>query len=187
MMRYSTRIVLGLLMIALVALAAACQPAASSITVTDAWARAAASGADEDMGMDVSDDASGDGEMAADDESGSGGEMAMGGMADSRVSAAYMVITNSGGADDRLVSAATAAAGVVEIHETTIENDIARMTPLADGLPIPANSSVTLQPSGLHIMLMDLQENLVDGETLTLTLTFESGTEVTVEAEIRAP
>ena len=61
------------------------------------------------------------------------------------------------------------------------------MRPLADGLDIPANESVTLEPGGFHLMLMDLQESLVAGETVSLTLTFESGKEITVDAEIRLP
>ena len=98
-----------------------------------------------------------------------------------------MVIANNGGASDKLVSASTDAAGVVEIHTVEMTDGVMQMRPLTDGLEIPANGSVTLEPGGFHIMLMDLQESLVDGETVTLTLTFESGKEIVTDAEIRNP
>jgi copper(I)-binding protein len=104
------------------------------------------------------------------------------------VSAAYMLIENRGGAADRLLRASTDAAAVVEIHETQIDDQgVGRMRPLVEGLEIPANGSVRLEPGGYHIMLMDLRRDLVAGEIVRLTLTFESGKEITVEAEIRQP
>ncbi|MBN2470223.1 MAG: copper chaperone PCu(A)C [Anaerolineae bacterium] len=148
-----------------------CAPAESNLAVTDPWARAATveSMAEENSTMAESED--------------NAGAMAGSGA----VSAAYMGISNTGGAADRLISASTDAAGVVEIHTVEMENDIMRMRPLPDGLEIPAGETVTLQPGGYHIMLMDLQHDLTAGESITLLLTFESGKELTVSAPIRMP
>jgi copper(I)-binding protein len=44
---------------------------------------------------------------------------------------------------------------------------------------------LALQPGGAHIMLMDLQEPLSEGEVLVLTLTFERAGEVTVRLPVR--
>ena len=87
---------------------------------------------------------------------------------------------------DRLTGAATDAAAAVEIHETTMENDVMSMHPV-DGIDIAAGESVSLAPGGLHIMLIGLQRNLIAGEKLDLTLTFEKAGQVSVEAEIRQP
>lgn len=93
------------------------------------------------------------------------------------VSAAYMQILNRGAAD-RLVSASTDAATLVEIHEIVMENEVMKMRPLENGLELPSGERVMLKPGGYHIMLMELTQALVPGDAIALTLTFESGTEV---------
>ncbi len=40
-------------------------------------------------------------------------------------------------------------------------------------MPIPANGTVVLGPSGYHLMLMDLKAPLQKGETFKASLTFE--------------
>ena len=77
-------------------------------------------------------------------------------------------------------------AGTVEIHETTIdENNVMRMRPV-EGIDIPAKGSVELKPGGYHIMLLNVKKALQPGDKLSLTLTFASGKNVTVEADVRA-
>lgn len=110
-----------------------------------------------------------------------GGMMMHGGS----VSAAYMRITNNSGADITLIGARTDAASTVEVHETTVVNDIARMARLEDGLLIPAGGSAELRPGGLHIMLIDVQRDLMVDESLALTLLFADGREIPLAATIR--
>ena len=50
---------------------------------------------------------------------------------------------------------------------------------------MPAGGSVTLQPGGLHVMLIDMQKELAPGDKISLTLTFEKAGPMTVEAEVR--
>jgi copper(I)-binding protein len=102
-------------------------------------------------------------------------ESGMGGMSSmDSVSAAYMTIENPGNNAVRLIGAATPAAGVVEVHEVTMENDVMRMRPMENGLDIPAGGSVELKPGGYHIMLMQLTRDFVPGEAISLTLTFDA-------------
>ena len=105
-------------------------------------------------------------------------------MGSGAVTASYMLITNNGDSDDALISVETEAAASVEIHQTMMENDVMRMMP-AEDTSIPADESLTMEPGGMHLMLIDLQQDLKVDETITLTLTFESGTEVQVEAVIQ--
>jgi copper(I)-binding protein len=93
---------------------------------------------------------------------------------DGTVSAAYMLLTNPGDQDAVIVSAAMALAGLVEIHEMVMQGDVMRMSPIPE-LIVPAGESAALEPGGNHIMLMDLQAALVEGNTLIVTLTFEDG------------
>ena len=97
------------------------------------------------------------------------------------VGGGYMTLTNTGGSDDRL-TAATAAdiAGRVEIHAMEMDGDVMRMRPLPEGLSIPAGGTVDLAPGGYHVMFMDLAAPLAEGDMIDLTLTFETGGEVTV-------
>lgn len=168
---------LALLFVTLLLLTA-CGPTESELVIDEPWARAAQAGmmAMEDQSED-SDSSTMDG-MEGDSEEG---------MHSGAVSAAYMAIRNTGGAADRLIGGTTDAANIVEIHTVEMEGDVMRMRPLADGLEIPAGESVTLQPGGFHVMLMDLQQDLVDGDTLALTLNFESGKQIEIQAEIRNP
>ena len=101
--------------------------------------------------------------------------------------AAFMTIANTGGADDKLVSAATANAKKAEVHETTMVDSVMKMRMLMGGLAIPAGTEVALKPMGLHVMLMGVTEKLVEGETLVLTLTFEQAGSVDVAVPIAGP
>ena len=56
--------------------------------------------------------------------------------------------------------------GAVEIHETKIEDGIARMREL-DALVVPARGSVTLERGGKHLMLMKGKDA---GDSVTLQL-----------------
>lgn len=96
------------------------------------------------------------------------------------VGGGFMTITNTGAEDDRLIGASSSVAGHLEVHEMAMEGDVMKMRELADGLPIPAGETVELKPGGFHIMFMELQEPLVEGETVTVKLTFERAGEVEV-------
>ena len=102
------------------------------------------------------------------------------------VGGGFLTITNEGRTDDTLVAARSAAAGHVEVHEMAMDGDVMRMRELADGLPIPAGETVMLTPGGFHLMFMDLQGPLVEGETVDVTLTFEQAGEVTVPLSVGA-
>ncbi len=80
--------------------------------------------------------------------------------------------------------------GLVEIHETTMEDGIMRMRP-RPGLQVSAGESVAFAPGGLHLMLMQRQKDLHPGDVLKGKVKFRSddGTEKTlpVDMEVRLP
>jgi copper(I)-binding protein len=99
--------------------------------------------------------------------------------------AVYMTLQNDSSSDDALIGAETDVAKTVELHETKMdENDVMQMRPVAN-IPIPAGGSATLQPGGLHVMLIDMQKELAPGDKFSLTLTFEKAGPITVEAEVK--
>ncbi len=98
--------------------------------------------------------------------------------------AVYMMLMNEGGTGDALIGAETDVAAVVELHESKMEDDVMKMSPV-NKIDIPAGGWAELKPGGLHVMLIDLQQELVPGEKITLTLNFEKSGPQTIEAEIR--
>ncbi|MGO4436449.1 DUF1775 domain-containing protein [Rhizobium sp. RAF56] len=89
------------------------------------------------------------------------------------VGGGYLTIHNGGSAADRLVSVTSAAAGKVELHEMTMENNVMKMRELKDGIAVAAGSTVTLAPNGLHLMFRQVKTPFKKGETVAITLTFE--------------
>lgn len=97
----------------------------------------------------------------------------------------YLTLTAS--RDDRLVAVSSPVAGEGQIHEMKVANGMMSMAELPDGLPLPAGESVALQPGGNHIMLMALKQPLVEGEMVSLTLTFEHAPPMGVRAIVGQP
>lgn len=89
--------------------------------------------------------------------------------------AVYFTVLNGLDTDVQLVSAASAAANVVETHETVSENGVMKMIPLPDGYTVPAGEALVLKPGGKHIMLINLVEPLEPGDTVDLTVNFDNG------------
>lgn len=87
----------------------------------------------------------------------------------------FLTIMNTGDSDDRLVSASSSVAERVELHTMTMDGDVMRMRELEDGIALPAGEMVELAPGGLHVMFIGLTGPFVAGETVPVTLTFESG------------
>ena len=97
-----------------------------------------------------------------------------------------MVISNSGEEDDRLLQVQTDLAHGVELHVTEMKNEVMTMRPV-EGIDIPAGGAAELKPGGYHVMLINLQPEIKPGEKYPLTLVFERGGALVVEAEVRAP
>lgn len=101
-----------------------------------------------------------------------------------KVGGGYLTITNEGTSPDRLVGGSSPIAGRVEIHSMEIKEGVMTMRPMTDGLEIPPNGTIELAPGGYHLMLMDLQEPLKEGERVSLTLEFEHAGTVDVELAV---
>ncbi len=87
--------------------------------------------------------------------------------------------------DARLVSASSPVAGVVELHEMTIEGGVAKMRAVP-GIDIPAGKGVDLKPGGYHVMLMDLKGQVKEGDTVPMTLVVDGKDGKRQTIEVRA-
>lgn len=87
----------------------------------------------------------------------------------------------------RLVAAESPVAGVTQIHEMTMVDDVMKMREI-DGLDLPAGQTVELKPGGYHIMLMSLHAQVKGGDSVPITLTFEDAeTKTRFTQQLEAP
>lgn len=102
-----------------------------------------------------------------------------------KVGGGYMRISNGGTEPDRLIGGTVPVAARFELHEMSMQGDVARMRPLEQGLEIPPGRTVELKPGGSHAMFVDLKQPLKAGDTLKGTLVFEKAGTVAVEYAVR--
>lgn len=101
-----------------------------------------------------------------------------------KVAGGYLTITNNGDEGDRIIGASTDFAERVEIHKMAIENDVMKMSPVPEGLEIPAGGSVQLKPGSFHLMFMSISTQLNEGDVQKVTLEFEKAGKVEVELSV---
>ena len=101
-----------------------------------------------------------------------------------KATGAFMRLTPEKNA--RLVAASSPVAGVVEIHEMAMENDVMKMRQIP-GLDLAAGRTTELKPGGYHVMLMDLKQQMKGGDVVPITLVFEDDAKKRFTQEIKAP
>jgi copper(I)-binding protein len=90
------------------------------------------------------------------------------------ISSAYLTIRNTHQQALKLIAVTSKVSPRLELHEHSMtESGMMKMRQVPYIL-IPANSEVTLEPSGLHIMIFELTKGLMAGEQVSLNLIFEN-------------
>jgi copper(I)-binding protein len=97
------------------------------------------------------------------------------------VGGGYMTITNTGTAPERLVGGSTEISKSFEVHEMKMEGGVMKMRELAGGLEIKRGQTVTLDPSGYHVMFVGLKDQLKQGGHFKATLDFAKAGKVDVD------
>jgi copper(I)-binding protein len=97
------------------------------------------------------------------------------------VGGGYMKITNTGTAPDRLVGGSTDISRSFELHEMKMDGGVMKMRPVAGGLEIKPGQTVTLDPSGYHVMFVGLKDQLKQGDHFKATLQFAQAGKVDVD------
>lgn len=98
--------------------------------------------------------------------------------------AIYFVLTNNSNQADRLVAVESAVAATAEMHESVDDNNLIRMEPRPNGFELAPGATIALAPGGKHVMLVQLEQPLVEGDRLPITLRFEHAAPITVTASI---
>ncbi len=97
---------------------------------------------------------------------------------------AFMKITAKQGT--QLVGVSSPAAGVAEVHEMKMDNDVMKMRAIP-ALDLPAGKAVELKPGGYHVMLMDLKQPLLKDTKVPVTLMFKDAKGVQIKLELNLP
>lgn len=92
----------------------------------------------------------------------------------------YIMLQNNGTEDDRLIGIESDAVEKVELHRTVMTNNIASMTPMTEGLPIPAGAIVWLGDAGTHAMFIKPSARYREGDEVPATLIFEKAGRIDV-------
>ncbi|MGI2175558.1 copper chaperone PCu(A)C [Shewanella ulleungensis] len=97
--------------------------------------------------------------------------------------AAYFTLENHTANAVKLVAVNTRAAKEAQLHTIIEENGMVKMRQV-DGFSIPSHGSLTLQPTGDHVMLLSLTAPLVVDDKVPLELIFEDGQQLMIELPV---
>jgi periplasmic copper chaperone A len=103
-----------------------------------------------------------------------------------RMRSGYAVLTNDSSSEVEIVSASSPDFGLVEMHETRMENDIARMLELPS-VKIAAGANFQFKPGGAHFMLMQPKREMKAGDSTAITLRLKSGGSVVATFVVGPP
>ena len=100
--------------------------------------------------------------------------------------ALYMDITNTSDGAFALSGVSSDFATTYELHESKMSDGQMIMEKVpGQEIPVAAGATTKLEPGGLHVMAIDIQEPLAVGDVKTFTLTFTNDctTEITAPVE----
>jgi copper(I)-binding protein len=98
--------------------------------------------------------------------------------------AAYLVISNHGDSDARLVAVESPAFAHVMLHKSETVDGVARMLH-QDSILIPAHGSVILEPGGYHLMMPAPDTRPQAGDQVEFLLRFADDSSLAVTAVVR--
>ncbi len=100
------------------------------------------------------------------------------------IAAAYMLIENPTNQALVLVGAESPVVERVEIHLMEHRDGKMSMRQI-EQIEIPAKGDIALEPSGLHLMLIGMQQAAKAGESIELTLRLADGKKKKIQATVR--
>jgi copper(I)-binding protein len=99
--------------------------------------------------------------------------------------AVYFLIDNRADTPDVLIAASSPDAGMVHLMNSSADaNGVMKMREVQGGFALQATATRILSGGGDHVMLMGVPGNYTNGQTVTLTLTFEQAGAVTLTVPV---
>jgi copper(I)-binding protein len=100
-----------------------------------------------------------------------------------KASGAFMLLQSA--QDARLVEVRSPVAGMVELHQMSMDNGVMKMGEV-EGIDLPAGKPVALASGGYHVMLMGLKRQMKEGESIPLTLVVQKKDKKLETVEVKA-
>lgn len=97
--------------------------------------------------------------------------------------AGFVTIKNNTQVDDTLVGAEADISKTVELHTHIHDGDVMRMRKV-DSIAVPAGGAAELKPGGDHIMFINLNKPLAEGDKVPVTLIFAKSGRQTIEMPV---
>ena len=99
-----------------------------------------------------------------------------------QTTAAYFDLINHTDNSIVLESASSNISNRVELHEHQMREGLMHMQKVEMGIGIKAGEIVSFEPGGHHIMLMNLEKSVREGEVINIILHFAGAETLTLEA-----
>ena len=98
--------------------------------------------------------------------------------------AVYFVIHNHSSEVDELIDVISDIAAAAEMHESKMSGDVMQMDQV-ESVPLKAFAEIEFAPGGLHIMLVDLKQDVRVGDEIEVVLHFKNFEEIKIIAPVR--
>jgi len=98
--------------------------------------------------------------------------------------AIYLTLNNAGATDIKLTAATSDISERVELHTHKHVDGVMKMQQV-EFIAVPEKDKAALAPHGDHIMVFNLDQTLKPGDMVSLTLTFDDGSERVIEVPVR--
>lgn len=105
-------------------------------------------------------------------------------VAGQQATGAFMTLTAD--SDSKLLSVQSPVAKTVQIHESSMKNDVMSMQQVTS-VELPAGKAVSFDPHGYHVMLIDLTAQVKEGDKVPLTLIVENAKGEKETLQVEAP
>jgi copper(I)-binding protein/cytochrome oxidase Cu insertion factor (SCO1/SenC/PrrC family) len=102
-----------------------------------------------------------------------------------KANAGYMTLLNVADEDVTLVNIESEAFEKIEMHQMATVDGLMKMRQVTERV-IPAKGQARFAPGGWHLMLLGPRQHLTTGETIDMTLVFDSGVQQTVSVKVAA-
>lgn len=101
----------------------------------------------------------------------------------SKTAAVYGRLINGGQTPVTISTIETPVAERAGVHRSRMKNGMMSMSPV-ERMTLEAGDQITLEPAGLHLMLMGLRKPLKEGSSFPIEVTTEDGSRVSGQVKV---
>lgn len=102
------------------------------------------------------------------------------------MSAAYFNLTNNTPVADTLLAISSSVTSTTQIHQSYKTEDGLMGMKEQEFVPLPVGETIAFKQGGLHVMIIQPDLDLMEGDSVTFTLEFSSSKEVKIKLPVRA-